>query len=175
MTDLERFENILKFTLKSEGGYSNDPDDPGKATNKGITQKTYDDYRVDYKQLPVNDVKDITDAEVSEIYHELYWSIANCEMLSTPIAEVVFDTAVNCGVVTAKKMLQRAVGVTDDGSIGKYTLAHITDKNALMVADLVLDQRRDYYDKIMLKNPKLEKYRKGWFKRIDELKSYLTA
>lgn len=172
--DLIRFENILKFTLKSEGGYVNDADDPGGATNKGITQRTYNQYRQDYKGIAQQSVKDISDAEVEEIYYELYWEIAGCDRLPFPIAEVVFDTAVNCGVQTSRKMLQRAAGVEDDGVFGKMTIEAIGKKDAYVIADAFLDERRKYYDAIIARNAKLEKYRKGWNNRVSELKKYMV-
>jgi lysozyme family protein len=94
MSDL--FKKTLKFVLKKEGGYVNDPDDKGGATNKGITQFTYDQYRKDCK-LALNPVKNITDKEVEEIYYKRYWLANKCDTMNPVFAVMVFDTAVNMG------------------------------------------------------------------------------
>ena len=63
----KEFELALNFVLEREGGYVNDPDDKGGATNKGITQNTYNSWLKSVGK-PAKDVKNITDAEVKEIY-----------------------------------------------------------------------------------------------------------
>ena len=65
----ELFKKALKFVLKWEGGYVNDPDDKGGATNKGITQCTYNGW-LKTKGLKPKDVKNITDVEVAQIYYQ---------------------------------------------------------------------------------------------------------
>ena len=86
----------------------------------------------------------------------------------------LFDTAVNCGVTTTKKMLQRALGTEDDGSIGKKTLNRLLNSDPFVISDIFLNERRNYYDTIIVRNNKLEKYRKGWNNRVDALKKYVN-
>lgn len=94
----KEFEQALKFVLEREGGYVNNPNDPGGATNKGITQGTYNTW-LKSKGQAAKSVKLITDAEVKEIYYKNYWLAAKCDkMTSKKFAVACFDTAVNCGV-----------------------------------------------------------------------------
>ena len=99
------FEKALKFVLEREGGYVNNPNDPGGATNKGITQVTYNKWLF-AKGLQQKSVKLITDAEVKEIYYNNYWLAAKCDKMTPKFAVVCFDTAVNCGVGKVNELLK---------------------------------------------------------------------
>lgn len=103
------FDRILEFTLKWEGGFVNDPDDPGGATNKGITIGTYTEYRKG-KGLPaptVDDLKNITDEEVTDIYYHRYFIASNADDLPDKLAALHFDTAVLHGVGGANHFLKQ--------------------------------------------------------------------
>lgn len=99
------FEKALKFVLAREGGYVNNPNDLGGATNKGITQNTYNAWLQSKGQVK-KDVKNITDAEVKEIYYQRYWLSVKCDKMSRKFAVVCFDTAVNMGVSRVKEFLE---------------------------------------------------------------------
>ena len=71
------FQKALNFVLKWEGGYTNNPYDKGGATNKGITQYTYNSWLKSQK-LQIRDIKNISDYEVKEIYFQNYWKKAGC-------------------------------------------------------------------------------------------------
>lgn len=123
----KEFEQALKFVLEREGGYVNNPNDPGGATNKGITQGTYNTW-LKSKGQTVKSVKLITDAEVKEIYYKNYWLAAKCDkMTSKKFAVACFDTAVNCGVGKVNDFL-RACQWTD---IDVYFLERIRYYNDL--------------------------------------------
>ena len=81
------FDKALKFVLKWEGGYSNDPNDPGGETKYGISKRSY----------PELDISKLTLKQVKEIYYQNYWLKAGCDDLPYPFNIVVFDTAVNMG------------------------------------------------------------------------------
>lgn len=99
------FDRALSFVLLWEGGYSNHPDDPGGATNRGITQSTYNRWRKS-KNLPEQDVRNITDDEVKAIYYEWYWKPLQVDDANPALAIIAFDSAVNHGVNQAKQWLQ---------------------------------------------------------------------
>jgi lysozyme family protein len=115
------YEQALAFVLRWEGGYSNHPNDPGGATNKGVTQKTYDSYLALHGQASA-DVRRITDQEIANIYSVHYWAAAHCSQLPADLAPCVFNCAVNSGVSRAVKLLQRTLGVAEDGIVGPKTL-----------------------------------------------------
>lgn len=121
----EIFEKALSFVLPIEGGYVNDPDDKGGATNKGITQSTYDSY-LQGLGLPKKDVRNITDAEVKKICYSRYWLSANCHKMTDKFAVICFDTAVNMGVSRVKEFLNACQYTDIDG----FFLARIKKYNS---------------------------------------------
>lgn len=102
-----------------EGGYSDGRGDPGGETNFGITIATArrNGYAGDMRKLPL----DLARA----IYLREYWGPAGCEHVPDMVRFDLFDFAVNGGPTQAKRLLQRAVGAIEDGSIGPATLAAI--------------------------------------------------
>ena len=103
----ELFKKALQFVLKWEGGYVNNPNDKGGATNKGITQGTYNSWLISKGQQR-KDVKFISQNEVEEIYYKNYWLKAGCQNMSKKFAVLAFDTAVNMGVGRVREFLQAA-------------------------------------------------------------------
>ena len=118
------FETAIAFVLNEEGGYTNDPKDPGGETNFGISKRAH----------PQVDIKDLTLEEAKSIYRYLYWDTCRCESLPSKLALAVFDSAVNQGVSAAIKMLQAAVGAIQDGIIGPVTIerANYADVNSII-------------------------------------------
>lgn len=104
------FPPSLKEVLKHEGGYVNHPKDPGGATNKGITQKTYDAYRKS-KGQPARTVKEITDAEVSDCYRRDYWNVISLDGRESGVDLCLFDLSVNSGPGKAKQLDQATASV----------------------------------------------------------------
>ena len=103
----ETFKQGLKFVLKWEGGYVNNPNDKGGATNKGITQNTYNSWLKSQGKAG-KDVRNITDSEVEQIYYKNYWLAAGCDKMSKDFALLAFDTAVNMGVSRVQEFLKAA-------------------------------------------------------------------
>lgn len=87
----ENFNKAIQFVLKWEGGYSNNPVDPGGETNFGISKRAY----------PYLNIASLTKEQAIAIYKKDYWEKCGCDRLEYPMDIVVFDTAVNCGVQRA--------------------------------------------------------------------------
>lgn len=139
----KEFENALKFVLAREGGYVNDPDDRGGATNKGITQNTYNSWLKSHGK-PAKDVKNITDMEVKEIYYKNYWLAAGCDKMTSKFAVVCFDTAVNMGVSRVDEFLKAAKWI----DLNEFYLARIRKYNEIA------------------KNQTQRKFLNGWLNRV---------
>lgn len=139
----KEFENALKFVLAREGGYVNDPDDRGGATNKGITQNTYNSWLKSHGK-PAKDVKNITDSEVKEIYYKNYWLAAGCDKMTSKFAVVCFDTAVNMGVSRVDEFLKAAKWI----DLNEFYLARIRKYNEFA------------------KNQTQRKFLNGWLNRV---------
>lgn len=171
------FDIALKYTLRFEGGYVNDPLDSGGATNKGITQKTYNAFSLKYG-LPIRSVASITEHEVVKIYFENYWKEFKCDALPSPLSIAVFDFCVNSGSNGIKK-LQQCLGVNADGIIGNDTLHAVFSfcKTPEKVNDLLktyLAKRRQFFYGIVTRKPLQVRFLKGWIRRVNELSELLV-
>ena len=124
------FGAALAFVLRQEGGYSDNPADPGGATNLGITRRTLAGWRKvsPWWNLPKTAVQALSAAEAGEIYRALYWSPVAGDDLPAGLDLAVFDFAVNSGPDRAARALQGIVGVAVDGRIGPKTLAAVGER-----------------------------------------------
>ena len=152
MENEELFEKCLKFVLKAEGGFVNHPNDLGGVTNKGVTQRTYNEYLIK-KNRPAKSVKYITDAEVKEIFYKDYWLAANCHKMTPKFAALCFDTAVNMGVGRCGDFLRAAEW--------KYPEKFIEARKA------------KYYK--FAENPTQKVFLQGWLNRLANLKEFIKS
>ena len=114
---LVKFDDIIKVVLKHEGGYVNDPKDPGGETNFGIAKRSHPDV----------DIKNLTEDKAKDIYKEHYWDGNKVESLSEDLRHIYFDMCVNQGKGRAVKILQRAANAKGanlkvDGGLGPKTI-----------------------------------------------------
>jgi len=175
-----RFLAALAFTLKWEGGFANNPFDPGGATNMGITQAVYDAWRLSNGH-PTQSVEFISISEVQAIYKQLYWDKALCSMFAAPLDAVQFDSAVNFGVRPANKLLQTAVndlnstngtaptGLKVDGILGPVSLAAIAIENPIELAGRYMSLRVLRYIDLAVGKSSLLIFLRGWLHRSGAL------
>ena len=149
------FETAIDVVLEHEGGYSNDPHDPGGETNWGISKRAY----------PNVDIKNLSRAEAIAIYRRDYWEAAGCHQLPAALALALFDTAVNQGVATGVRMLQATLGVPVDGVVGTRTIgaARACDRETVLAEWLA--ERAVRYAAL----PTFGRYGRGWMRRVFDL------
>lgn len=140
MNNDKEFARCMPFIFESEGGYVNDPKDPGGETNYGISKKAW----------PNVDIKNLTKEQAALIYYKHYW-LSVADNLEWPLNLCVFDCAVNQGTKKARQFLKEA---GDDWK--KY-----------------LEIRRIAYLTLIQARPVLDKFRKGWLNRINNIKKYV--
>ncbi len=162
------FDAALELILTHEGGWSDDPFDPGGATNKGITLAVY--AREIHREITADTIAElkaglrrIPDSLVRRIYLERYWRPARSSDLPAPIALFHVDTAVNMGVGTAARLLQEALGVTVDGEIGPETLAACRAADLPSTLARYADLRRRRYRALS----HFWRFGRGWLARVD--------
>lgn len=107
------FNSAFEIVIGHEGGYVNDPLDPGGETKFGISKRAY----------PHEDIRNMTLDRAKQIYLTDYWNRCQCEQLPDAVRLHMFDAAVNSGTVQATRWLQRAVMVPVDCVIGAKTVA----------------------------------------------------
>ena len=155
----------MPFIFKAEGGYSDNPADPGGPTNYGITLATLRAYEGD-PNLTAEDVKKLTPAVAKEIYRTAYWNRMQCGALPVGLDLEVFDFGVNSGPAESVKTLQKIVGVTQDGSIGPITLAAVRQFN---VGDLIgrfAQARLAFYQSL-----NMPEFEQGWATRVAQIQT----
>jgi len=174
------FETALKHALENEGGYNNDPHDPGKETYAGISRRFWPDWdgwkTIDkYKPLGTNQLIHETEADVAEFYFNTYWLPLKCDKIENEcIAETLFDFAINVGRIRAVKVLQDTINIYSgrkrikvDGIIGDKTLAGIEAActRSAKFPNGFIRFRCEFYFDLCYNSPNKNRYLKGWIMR----------
>ena len=153
------FDDALEVVLRWEGGYSDHPNDPGGATNFGITIATLRRWRAP-QLVAEEDVRSLTRAEAAEIYRANYWDLCRCEELPDAVAIAVFDSAVNHGPTRARRLLQTAAGVEADGIFGPVTMRAVVTAEPAALLDELMARRAVHYARLS------RTFHLGWYRRL---------
>lgn len=149
------FERAVKHVLTFEGGYVNNPKDPGGETKYGISKRAY----------PKIDIKNLTIQQAKDIYYKDYWLASKCDKMDYKVALLVFDMSVNMGINRSVKTLQEAIGgISVDGLIGNQTLNALNNASDDLYVE-VSKKRMKFY--IGLKTFKT--FGLGWSNRTFDL------
>jgi len=164
---MDNFARCFAFTLGAEGGYSNNPADPGnwtggavgngelRGTNFGISASAY----------PQLDIANLTQSQAEDIYRRDYWAALQGDSLALPVALVAFDAAVNAGPRRAVMWLQQAAGAAPDGALGPASLAALRQGDPVAMAREALVRRLDFSTRL----PAWTNFGLGWSRRIINL------
>ncbi len=142
-------------------GYVNNPADPGGLTKFGIAKNSN----------PTVDVANLTLKQAAEIYQMKYWK--PCEKFGYPLNVMFFDMVVLSGPTAASKVIQRALGVIDDGIIGSNTMLAVSKWDSKKLADKYLTFREIWFINLSISRPDLAVFKKGWLNRIAMLRKWL--
>lgn len=165
---MAEFSKALPYALSHEGGWSDDPDDPGGATNFGITLEVAQHHGVQTKEA----LRAITPEKVSEIYHASYWRFGG--IFDQRVATKIFDMGVNFGLRTAVRMAQEIMNslgayLQVDGIMGPNTESCINAVDPEQLLQLLCMACENRYLAIVDRRPASAKYLKGWLHRALEL------
>lgn len=152
------FDQAVRSVLKHEGGYVNDPVDPGGETKYGITKRSYP--KLDIAALEVGDA--------IAIYRRDFWDRIHGDELPAGLAYFLLDTAVNLGVVQAVRYLQRAAGTPVDGVMGPVTILACRNPGVL---EGLRKLREDHYRGLRT----FGRYGTGWMRRTAEVYAQAKA
>ncbi len=162
---MANFEKAFKKVISVEGGYVNDPSDRGGETKYGISKRSYPDV----------DIKHLTLGAAMAIYKQDYWDRMKLDRItSQPVAEEAFDTAVNCGTLTAGKILQKALNfihpnskLVVDGLIGPRSIFACNDCwHTTALLKCMNGMQFMHYYKIVKNKPSQLRFFRGWLKRV---------
>ena len=169
MTEQERFDRCLSAVLRFEGGYDDDPRDPGGATNLGVTRGVLS--QVLGRQATTPEVRALTPQAVAPIYRERYWRPMQGARLGPGLDLLLFDTAVNMGVGAASGLLQGALGVARDGVLGPVTLAAAQAAEPAQLIAACLALRGERYRGLA----DFGVFGAGWMRRLDAVGALARA
>lgn len=160
----ENFDIALLKLLVHEGGYNHHPADPGGMTNLGVTKKVWEEWR----GQPVDEaeMRALSPEKVAPLYKAKYWDMVQGDKLPSGVDFCVFDCAVNSGVKRASKLLQRAVGVDDDGVIGRATMTAVEALNPDEIIDRFTAERLTFLEAL----PTFATFGKGWTTRVSKVR-----
>lgn len=164
-------ERLIPFIKKWEGGYVDDKDDLGGATNMGVTLATYRAYckRKGYPYPTPTRLKVLTEADWKEILRTMYWDRwCADEIESQPVANILVDWLWGSGS-PAIRIPQRLLKVKVDGIVGPCTLKAVNSCNPRELFDRIKIARFDYIDSICRARPQNDKFRRGWLNRLNDL------
>ena len=154
------FPECFALVLKNEGGYVDNPADPGGATNLGCTKAVWEAF-VGH-EVSEADIKALTPNDVMPLYRKRYWDAVRGDDLPDGVDYAVFDFALNSGTGRAVKILQKVLGTAQDGQIGPETLALVNAANPRTVASQVCDARLAFLQGLATWND----FGRGWKSRV---------
>ena len=170
MADVKK---LVPFILKWEGGFVNDPDDLGGATNMGVTIGAWKSCGYDKDgdgDIDVDDLHLLTREDVvNRVLKPHYWDRWKAdEIKSQSVANILVDWAWASGV-HGIEIPQRLLGVKVDGIVGPKTLEAINRQNPRELFDRIKIARFDFIEDICRKRPANNKFKRGWMNRINDI------
>jgi lysozyme family protein len=161
----KNWEIVFPLILREEGGFNNDKNDPGGATNLGVTKASWEAY-VGHP-VTVQDMKDLEPFIVKPFYKKMYWDKCRCDELPSGVDYAVMDLAVNSGPGRAAQMLQHAVSVEADGKIGPITLNAVQMMMPRLIIERVCNERLGFLENLST----FRYYGRGWTARVERVRA----
>lgn len=181
------FQKVMPYIFSEEGGYADNPADPGGATNMGITIATLKPGKFqlsvaqnrgaphlsawDGHQVSPEDVKEMTPATATQIYQAQFWNKIDGDNLPSGLDYALFDFSVNSGPARAARMLQGILGLPEDGIIGAQTVAAANMRSTDEVINALCDARASWLERLSTAST----FGKGWLARVERVRSRALA
>jgi lysozyme family protein len=170
---IENWDKSFDMVIAHEGGFTNDERDPGNklpdgrkgSTMLGCTQANWEKYIG--HTVTQDDMKALKKEDVKPLYKRDYWDAVRGDDLPAGVDYAVFDFAINAGPAAARKMIQKALGVTADGSIGPATMKAIQEAEGKELLDKFSHSKEAFYKSL----PTFQTYGKGWLKRVADVQT----
>lgn len=159
------FIKAMPYVFEEEGGYVNNPADPGGQTNMGITLATLSSWMG--TKASSADIHNLSQKTASDIYKKNYWDKVAGDALPAGIDYALLDFAINSGPGRAAKTLQKIVGTTQDGSIGGQTIAAAKAKDSADIINKICDARQEMLQSLST----FKTFGKGWTARVKRVRS----
>jgi len=170
---ISNWDKSFDMVIAHEGGFTNDERDPGNklpdgrkgSTMWGCTQANWERYLG--HEVTQDDMKALKKDDVKPLYKRDYWDAVKGDDLPAGVDYAVFDFAINAGGSAARKMIQKALGVTADGSIGPATMKAIQEADGKELLEKFSHSKEAFYKSL----PTFSTYGKGWLKRVADVQT----
>ena len=171
---MSRFDDAFPVILAHEGGYVDDPADPGGATHYGISLRFLRREGLDLNMdgdVDGDDVRGMTKTAAMALYREFFWEQNGySRIVDSQVATKVFDLCVNMGAPRAHRLLQKALNACKytlevDGVFGPKTLLATNQAEARELLLALCSEAADYYRVLVELKPQLGRFLNGWLKR----------
>ena len=176
------FEKAHAFVSRMEGGFVDDPADPGGITNYGVSLRFLKSQGLDVGDIDgdgdidADDIRALTPELAARVLRRVFWDVFPLDIVPDPLAVAVYDTAVNMGIGQASRLTQKALGLEADGCWGPMTWAAIKNCSAPHIVALSLvNYRRARYTALVRNNPALGKFSRGWENRMKALEKEIRS
>ena len=172
---MNAFDKAHEFVFLWEGGFDNHPNDPGGPTNYGVSLRFLQDLGTEWGDLDfdgdidIDDIRLVTPDKAKELFKAAFWDKLRLDEVKPLCAFVLYDTAVNMGIGYARKLFQKAVGITADGIWGPVSWGKLRSCDDRKTALAMIPIRRRRYIDLAEANPRLKPFLKGWKNRVDDL------
>ena len=170
-------DEMILDVLDKEKGYVNHPNDRGGPTNLGVTQATLSSWLG--RPATIQEIKDLKKEVAAKIFKKIFYYDPKIDTLPDLLEPIIFDISVNSGSGNAIRLLQRAllkegydVGSVD-GILGKNTINYsnkLVEKLGKYAINLVVDQRKYFYERIIKNDPDQKVFKKGWMNRAESFR-----
>ncbi|GLU26778.1 glycoside hydrolase family 108 protein [Brucella pseudogrignonensis] len=161
----ENFQKVIPYIFSEEGGYVDNPRDPGGATNMGITLSTLSAW--EGHTVSAADVKSLSSSTATKIYQQQFWNKIDGDSLPSGIDYAVFDFAVNSGPGRAAKTLQATLNMPQDGVIGVKTISALSGRSPEAVINALCDARAAWLKGLSTAST----FGAGWLARVERVRS----
>jgi lysozyme family protein len=174
---INNFDKALEHILKAEGGFTADPKDPGNnlpdgrhgCTNMGVTQAAWEEY-VGHK-VSIADMQALTKEQVGKFYKNKYFDRVQFDALPIGLDFLAASFAINAGVGSSAKLLQKCINAVPDGMIGPRTLQAIAGVDPKELIEKFSEAKEQYYKSLKL----FSLYGHGWINRVTSEKAIALA
>ena len=166
---ISNWQKSFELMLKSEGGYVNNPADPGGMTNLGVTKATWENWVG--RASDEAEMRSLTPEKVEPLYKKKYWDAVRGDELPAGLDYLMFDFAVNAGAGRAIKTLQTAIGVTPDGGFGSITMAAVQAVDPVELIEKFSQAKENFYRSLTT----FSTFGKGWLNRVADVKQKASS
>ena len=183
------FRIAHEFTAKWEGGYSNDPDDPGGTTNYGVSLRWLKSLGLDQGDIDLDgdidadDIRALGAEQAAALFKDKFWDALRLGDFQQDLATIYYDAAVNTGPAQATRFMQRGYNASFpttrlavDGVLGPLTrdaLLYVGNNKSMLRA--CIDERDKFYRSLATSKPSMNKFLRGWLNRTRDLRQYVRV